>query len=190
MKAPYISILALVASLVACDAPTSAPPAESAPATANEPASEAVAPEAAAPEAAAPQAAAPEAAAPQAAAPEAGAPEATGTLPAAVAAGAPFSGEVRQTMDSGGYTYMLLDTGDGEVWVAAQRFDTSVGERVHVGGGMVMRSFHSNTLDRTFDAIVFASSAGPLGDAPPLPPGTPTNLPAGHPPIEAAPQTP
>ena len=80
-------------------------------------------------------------------APTAGAPPGAG----------PYAGTVTETMNSGGYTYMLVDTPDGPVWVATSEREMSVG--VHVSAsGMVMQGFHSNTLDRTFDRLVLASN--------------------------------
>jgi len=112
-----------------------------------------------------------------------------GQMPSAVANGGPFSGTVVETMDSGGYTYLLMDVDGGQYWVAAQRLAAAVGDSIEVRSGVLMRGFHSSTLDRTFDTIVFASDAGtaggaqPADGAEPLPEGHPAVLPEGHPPI-------
>lgn len=72
--------------------------------------------------------------------------------PAMVAAG---SGKVVETVDSGGYTYVQIDTGSKKFWAASPQFKVAVGDRVSVPGGMEMRDFTSKTLKRTFDVISF-----------------------------------
>lgn len=129
---------------------------------------------------------APPPAAPSAPTPTAPTPTSAAEVPAVVATGGPFAGTIVETMDAAGYTYMLLDVDGGQAWVAASRLAASVGDRVEVSGGAVMRGFHSSSLDRTFDAIVFASEARIPNGLQPLPSGHPTNLPAGHPSIDDA----
>lgn len=81
-----------------------------------------------------------------------------GGAPMPAAAGGPqYAGTVAETMDSGGYTYMRLDTSSGPVWIAATERGVSVGAHV-TASGMVMRGFYSRTLDRTFDQLVLASA--------------------------------
>jgi len=65
-------------------------------------------------------------------------------------------GPIRETMDSGGYTYMRVDGDSGTMWVAASQREVAVGSRARATG-MVMQGFHSNTLDRTFDQLMLAS---------------------------------
>lgn len=76
-----------------------------------------------------------------------------------------LTGKVMETMDSGGYTYMKVDTGKGQPWVAIPRAKIAVGEEVTYQPGMVMNNFSSKTLNRTFDSIVFSS--GLVGAAAP-----------------------
>ncbi|MCA9572924.1 MAG: hypothetical protein KC656_34040, partial [Myxococcales bacterium] len=78
-------------------------------------------------------------------------------MPAPTGGAPQYAGTVAESMDSGGYTYMRLDTSSGPVWIAATEREVSVGAHV-AASGMVMRGFHSRTLDRTFDQIVFASA--------------------------------
>ena len=68
-----------------------------------------------------------------------------------------LSGKVLETMDSGGYTYVLLDTAAGKKWVAAPKTVVTVGQEAAFAPGMVMRNFKSETLNRTFDEVVFSS---------------------------------
>ena len=64
------------------------------------------------------------------------------------------SGKVVETMNAGGYTYLLVDTGKEKTWVAIPESSVSQEETVEYSAGMVMQDFHSKTLDRTFAAIV------------------------------------
>jgi hypothetical protein len=91
-----------------------------------------------------------------------------------------LSGAVVETMDSGGYTYVLVETPSGRVWAATRVFDVAVGDRVAFLPNMPMRGFRSTTLDRTFDLIYFAGSIRKLGTGAGEERAA---LPAGHPPI-------
>jgi hypothetical protein len=77
---------------------------------------------------------------------------------AAALAGKPISGKIVETMDAAGYTYVLVDTGDLQVWAAGPRTAVKVGENVVLTGGMPMENFRSQTLDRTFDVVIFVGS--------------------------------
>jgi len=101
-----------------------------------------------------------------------------------------FSGKVAETMDAGGYTYVLVDTGTNKVWAAATRFPVKKGDVVSVPASMPMTDFHSKSLNRDFPLIYFTGSIavnGAKGDAAKLPPGHPdiggTGLPQNHPPV-------
>jgi len=94
-------------------------------------------------------------------------------LPATLeqARAADITGTITETMDAAGYTYMNLDTGQDSVWVAIPQSSVTKGENISVREGMVMKDFHSNSFDRTFESIVF--SPGVVGGAPASPHGTP-----------------
>jgi len=97
-------------------------------------------------------------------------PPATPSTPAAPAAGdQKVSGTVVETMDAGGYTYAKLDRGTGQIWVAGPETKLTVGTVVGAVDGTLMPGFHSDTLDRTFDAIYFINSFPVTGSAPPNP---------------------
>lgn len=79
------------------------------------------------------------------------------------------AGQVAETMDSGGYTYVRVVQGRDSTWVAVSQRPVKVGEKVSFAAGMVMNDFTSKTLNRTFKKIVFsdgpasAASSGPEG---------------------------
>ncbi len=74
-----------------------------------------------------------------------------------------LSGKVLETMNAAGYTYLLVDTGINQTWVAVMETPVSVGDEVSYYQGMIMTNFVSNSLNRTFDSIVF--SKGLVGNA-------------------------
>lgn len=113
---------------------------------------------------------------------------------AAPSSGAPatLNGVVLETMNSGGYTYVKLDTGKQEVWAATAEFSVKTGERLSLTVEMPMEKFHSASLNREFPLIYFAhqvsdAAGGPT--APPLPAmaGSHDPLPAKVEPVAPAP---
>jgi hypothetical protein len=97
-------------------------------------------------------------------------------------------GTVLETMDSGGYTYVLLETDEDTRWAATQQTVVEVGDIVQVSEGMAMANFTSKTLDRTFDVVYFTGALTNLSKVK-MPEGHPeTALPSGHPDTESAAQ--
>jgi len=94
--------------------------------------------------------------------------------PATAAANEIVKGEVLETMDSGGFTYMRLKSKDGELWTAVRAAPVKVGSQVTVENAMTMKNFESKTLKRTFASIVLGDLAGapkgPHGGAAMAPP--------------------
>ncbi len=78
--------------------------------------------------------------------------------PAAMAApaGNSLTGKVVETMNSGGYTYVLLENSGNKTWVAAPEAAVKVGQQVTCQPGMEMKNFTSKTLNRTFPSIIFS----------------------------------
>lgn len=77
--------------------------------------------------------------------------QATGELPAQ----GTFVGKVAETMDAGTYTYVRLEGGGRSVWAAGPQGPVTIGETIGVSLAMKMEKFHSETLNRTFDALYF-----------------------------------
>jgi hypothetical protein len=69
------------------------------------------------------------------------------------------SGVVTETMNSGGYTYLLLESEGQSVWVASAEMEVKVGDTVEYMGAAPMKDFHSASLNRTFPMILFAGVA-------------------------------
>ena len=69
-----------------------------------------------------------------------------------------WKGKVLETMNSGGYTYVHLDTGSEKIWAAGPEAQISVGQTITMDKGMAMPKFHAKSLDRTFEVIYFVGS--------------------------------
>ena len=87
--------------------------------------------------------------------------------PAAMASldGNPLQGTVAETVNTAGYTYLLLDGKQGKTWIAIPETVVKTGQTVTCSPGMTMHNFESKTLQRTFDTIVFSPGieASPAG---------------------------
>jgi hypothetical protein len=83
-------------------------------------------------------------------------PAAPASAPAPVAG--KLTGSVVETMDSGGYTYVLVDTGDQTAWAAGPQISVTPGDEVTFDTSMPMADYHSDTLDRTFETIYFTGA--------------------------------
>ncbi|MCL1980105.1 MAG: DNA-binding protein [Proteobacteria bacterium] len=70
--------------------------------------------------------------------------------------GVSLRGNVLETMNSNGYTYLLLDAAQGKIWVAIPETSVKVGQDLAIVPGMTMFNFTSKTLNRTFERIIFA----------------------------------
>jgi hypothetical protein len=77
------------------------------------------------------------------------------------------AGEVLETQDVDGYTYLRLKTAQGETWAAVPTVAVKKGSKVAIDNPMVMNNFQSKALKKTFDKVVFGTLAGqvPAGAA-------------------------
>ena len=82
---------------------------------------------------------------------------------AAALAADELSGKVIETMNSGGYTYALIEKGDKKIWVAVPQTKITKGQTVTFLPGNEMVNFPSKTLNRTFDKIIFSGGVAEGG---------------------------
>jgi len=61
-------------------------------------------------------------------------------------------------IDAAGYTYLQVDENGNQYWIAGPQTQVDKGETVYYAQGMEMKNFHSNTLNKTFDSILFVQS--------------------------------
>ncbi len=66
-------------------------------------------------------------------------------------------GTVTYTKNTDRYTYIKLDEQGKEVWLATLGMKVSVGDKVEYIGGLLMKDFHSNAMDKTFDFILLVT---------------------------------
>ncbi|HJV22993.1 MAG TPA: OB-fold nucleic acid binding domain-containing protein [Holophagaceae bacterium] len=103
----------------------------------------------------------------------AAAPEETKAAPMGMGASAPagntLTGKVLEKVDAEPYTYLKLQTAQGEKWAAVPTTDLKVGAEATVLSQIEMKNFESKSLKRTFPQVFFGNLAGagaPEGAAP------------------------
>lgn len=74
-----------------------------------------------------------------------------------------ISGKVVETMNSGGYTYALVEKNGTKTWVALPQSAIAVGNEIACKPGMEMNNFKSTSLNRSFERIVFSEGLAPVG---------------------------
>jgi hypothetical protein len=80
------------------------------------------------------------------------------------------SGKVVETMNSGGYSYVLIQEKGGEKkWFAVPETKVSIDDDITVQPGVEMQKFSSKTLGKTFDRIVFSPGIAEKGGMAPKP---------------------
>jgi hypothetical protein len=67
------------------------------------------------------------------------------------------SAKVIEALNSGGYTYIKVQEGSEQYWIAMTQRSVKKGETITYNEQGWMQQFHSKTLNRTFDKILFAS---------------------------------
>lgn len=76
-----------------------------------------------------------------------------------------ITGQVAESMNSGGYTYVRLQSaGKSDTWIAAPEIAVKVGDRLTAPIEMPMENFHSKTLNRDFPVIYFVSQVAREGE--------------------------
>ncbi len=95
-------------------------------------------------------------------------------------------GTVLETMNAGGYTYVLMEAGEEKRWVAGREIPVQVGDVVQSTQGMPMANFESKSLNRTFDIVYFVDRLENMSVAV-MPEGHPdVPMPEGHPSMDDA----
>ena len=72
-----------------------------------------------------------------------------------------LTGTVVESMNSGGYTYLLIKTPAGDKkWAAVTKANIKKGDTATITNSMDMKNFESPTLKRRFDVIAFGMLGG------------------------------
>ena len=74
----------------------------------------------------------------------------------ALMASTSHSAKILESLNSGGYTYMKVQEGKNSYWIAMTQRSVKVGDTIEYTEQGWMKNFHSKTLNRTFDDILFA----------------------------------
>jgi hypothetical protein len=85
-------------------------------------------------------------------------PEAGATAPGAPSAS--IKGKVLERLDAPPYSYLRLETAQGEAWAAVPKTEVAKGQEVTVAGAMPMTAFESKSLKRKFELIYFGTLGG------------------------------
>ncbi|HBT96566.1 MAG TPA: hypothetical protein DEB25_02435, partial [Desulfobulbaceae bacterium] len=75
------------------------------------------------------------------------------------------TGTVTESMNSGGYTYVLLTNDSGEHWVAMPEQKVEKGQQMTLSVDMELPNFYSKTLNRNFAPVIFSSGVQAAGQA-------------------------
>jgi hypothetical protein len=95
-----------------------------------------------------------------------------------------ITGEVLETADAPGLTYIRIKTDRGEVWTAVNQTPVKVGSTVTILSSVKAEKFQSTALDRTFDQITFGILEGAPGPKPGDQPKVPAVMPVAEPKID------
>jgi hypothetical protein len=102
----------------------------------------------------------------------------------------PNIGKVSEVLHAGSYTYLHAMSDGKGTWLAIPQRDVPVAAEIRYANGALMKDFHSSSLDRTFEEVLFLSGVEVAGEtAAAVAPGhQPTQaLPPGHQPTQALP---
>ena len=71
-------------------------------------------------------------------------------------------GFVLEKIDAGKYSYLQIKDDDNVYWIAVPNMQIEKGEQIFFSKYMIMKDFKSETLDRTFESILFVDDAKKL----------------------------
>ncbi|MDP1829167.1 MAG: hypothetical protein Q8L48_38240 [Archangium sp.] len=71
-----------------------------------------------------------------------------------------LKGTLKERLDSGGYSYLRVETAGGERWAAVPQVKLEPGAAVAIDAQAEMKNFESKSLKRTWAVITFGTLAG------------------------------
>ena len=99
------------------------------------------------------------------------APPLSGVRPQPLAASSSLKGKVQEVVGASSYSYLRLQTAEGELWAAVPQSDVAVGAEVEIANPQRMDGFESKSLKRRFEKIVFGTLAAAGAAGTPAPEG-------------------
>ncbi|MGE5352540.1 MAG: hypothetical protein ACM3P0_10685 [Acidobacteriota bacterium] len=73
------------------------------------------------------------------------------------------TGKVIDKINASNYSYLQLEENGNTYWIAAPQMQIEKGETVQFAKAMEMKNFHSETLNRTWESILFVSDIAKNG---------------------------
>jgi hypothetical protein len=70
-----------------------------------------------------------------------------------------LSGKVVERVDSPPYSFVRIESREGETWIAVPLTSASSGEVVELVNGVTLRNYEAPAIDRKFDTVVFGTLA-------------------------------
>ncbi len=70
-----------------------------------------------------------------------------------------LKGSITEFKDVTNYTYLNLKDSTGRIWAAIPKTSVETGDEIELANIIVMKDFHSKSLDKTFATILFAVSS-------------------------------
>jgi hypothetical protein len=67
----------------------------------------------------------------------------------------PNAGIVKEAIPAGNYIYLRVEDAGKETWLALPKRDVPVGAKVRYVDGQMMKNFHSPSMNRDFDEVLF-----------------------------------
>ena len=67
--------------------------------------------------------------------------------------------KVEEKIDAANYTYLQVTENDKTYWIAVTRMEIEMGETVYFSQAMEMKNFKSESLNRTFESVLFVQDA-------------------------------
>lgn len=71
--------------------------------------------------------------------------------------------KVNEKMDAGSYSYLNVTEGENSYWIAVPKMEVQSGEVLYYSKFMEMKNFRSESLDRTFESVLFVEDASKDG---------------------------
>jgi sporulation protein YlmC with PRC-barrel domain len=66
---------------------------------------------------------------------------------------------IEEKIDAGGYSYLKVSENNNSYWIAVPKANFTIGEVINFSQFMEMKNFKSETLDRTFESVLFVEDA-------------------------------
>jgi hypothetical protein len=70
---------------------------------------------------------------------------------------ASIKGRVLEVLNADSFMFIRLDQGGKEIWATVPTVEVKVGEDITLLSANIFKRFHSSTLNRTFEELIFST---------------------------------